>query len=101
MDVDWAKFWLDLFIWAVAMAIAIGAWIRSGNKRNQTSINGFQEELHLLDKRVQSVEALAKAAPTHNDITELREQTAELGSKLDGMQNTLDLIHGYLLNKKD
>ncbi|MGH1460986.1 MAG: DUF2730 family protein [Neptuniibacter sp.] len=101
MDASWAKFWFDVAVWIIAMGFAVSAWIRSGNKRNQASIHELQEELHRLDKRVQTVETLVKAAPTHEDITQLREQTAELDSKLDGMQNTLNLIHQYLLNKKD
>lgn len=103
MDVNWDafKFWLDFIVWIIAMAVAIAAWVRSGSNKNKETINEVQGDIHQLDKRIQAVEALAKAAPTHEDITQLREQTAELGSKLDGMRNTLNLIHQYMLNKKD
>jgi uncharacterized coiled-coil DUF342 family protein len=103
MDVNWdaLKFWLDFIVWMIAMAVSIGAWIRSGSNKNKETINEVQDDIHQLDKRIQAVETLAKAAPTHEDIARLREQTSELDSKLDGMQNTLNLIHQYLLNKKD
>ncbi|WP_420555195.1 hypothetical protein [Neptuniibacter marinus] len=103
MDVNWDafKFWLDFIVWVIAMFVAIAAWVRSGSNKNKETIDQAQGDIHRLDKRIQAVETLAKAAPTHEDIARLREQTSELDSKLDGMQNTLNLIHQYLLNKKD
>lgn len=99
MEVNWdaAKFLLDFVVWLIAMALAIAAWIRSGSNKNKDSILEINQKLHGHDKRIQAVEDYTEDAPTHEDITKLRVETAALNAKLTEMHNTLNLIRSYLI----
>lgn len=102
-SVNWdaAKFWVDMFQFLFTLAVAIWVAIRTGQDKNRLAIEQMDERQDELEKRLQATEAHQEHAPTHEDITQLREQTAELGSTLGEMKNTLALIHQYLMHKKD
>lgn len=104
MDVinwDAAKFWLDVGQWVVTIAIGIAVWIRTGRNQNRNAIDALDQQQDALERRVLTVENHLKHAPTHEDITKVREEIAGMQSALNTNTSMVQRVHDYLLNKKD
>ena len=89
---DAAKFWFDLFKWVIAIVVAIALWIRSGRDKNG-------EALEQLERRVLTIEEHLKHAPTHEDISRVREEISGMKTALHTNTQVVQRIHDYLLNK--
>ncbi len=99
MDYNELKLWLDLAQWIATILLGLFVWIDKRRKDNTDKIDQLKLGQEKLNHRLVKVEVHARLAPTHEDITALREQNASTQSKLDRVTNTLDRIHDHLMNK--
>lgn len=94
------KFWLDVAQWLVTLSLALFVWFDRGRRDNQGAIKELTQKMERIEHRVLKTEEQMLHIPTHDDIAQLRAQTAALESKLDGVGHTVDVIHDYLMNQK-
>ncbi|ASP37865.1 hypothetical protein CHH28_03880 [Bacterioplanes sanyensis] len=111
LDYRALKFWFDIAQLAVLALFATYTWMLSRYKANESSIVKTKEQLTLsmqkIDERVAHLEAELAHAPSHEDMTVLHSRINEAAQKLTSVQgelkqmnNTMQLMHQHLLNKK-
>lgn len=100
MDYSELKLYLDLAQWIATILLGVFVWIDKRRKDNTDKIDALKLGQEKLNHRLVKVEEHARHAPTHEDITALREQNASTQSKLDRVTDTLDRIHDYLMNNR-
>jgi hypothetical protein len=98
-DYNALKFYLDMAQWVATLLLGVFMWVDKRRRDNTSGIDKLNSNHTALERRVVTVEEHLRHAPTHEDISALREQNAALQSKLDRVTNTLDRIHDYLMNK--
>lgn len=99
MDVNWdaGKFLLELLQFVITVVVAIWAAVRFGQERNKSAIDTMDQRQDELERRILMTEKDLEHAATHDDIAKLQSQFSALDSKLTEMNNTLKLIHSYML----
>lgn len=97
---DAAKVLLDLLQWVVMLAIGIKVWISNGQNQNKKAISDINQQQQDLDKRVLAVEEHLRHAPTHEDISEVREEMSGIKANLHQNTEMLRRVHDYLMTGK-
>lgn len=76
-----------------------------GQERWATQFSGIDGQLRDHRDRIARLETAVKAGPTHDDLSSLHERITGVGKsvssltgKFEGANNTLQLIHSFLLN---
>lgn len=101
-NVNWdaAKFWLDVLQWVLTILVAVAMWIRTGRSDNRAAIDGAYSKIREQDQRLSALEEAQRHAPTHQDITALREEVAGMQSTLNTNTQMIQRVHDYLLINK-
>jgi oligoendopeptidase F len=108
MDIDLAKFLLQLLEFIVVGACSVYVYIANKNRVTNQRINemeaGLESKIDDHSERLSHLEARADGAPTHNDLSALHEKINKvgedvkgIGGQFEGVKNLLNTIHQYLL----
>lgn len=97
---DALKFWLDVAQWVFTVGVMVFVWIDRGRSDNRGLIKQLHDRHDALERRLITAEEGLKRAPTHDDISALREEQASTRATVERMASSVDRIHDYLMNNK-
>lgn len=111
MELDYKAlgFWLQFIQVAATVLVFLYVWITNRQKVNSDAIEKMREqfsaEVNEIDDRLIRVEQDIKHLPTHEDVSDLRtsigttnQNLTELRGTINQINNTVSLMHSYLLN---
>lgn len=112
MNMDAAKFWLDVVQFILMGAIAFYMHIVARQRVTQDKLDAHMAEvtqtLNGLGQRLARVEEAHRHSPTHGDmgalakeLGELRGDVQQMAGGLEGIRRAVDLINQHLLSRHE
>lgn len=111
MDIELAKFTLQLLEFVVVGACSIYVYIANKNRVTNTRIDqmetGIEAKIDGHGERIAKLEVKVRASPGHADLSGLHEKINKVGADVStlsgefhGVRNLLNTIHQHLLDRK-
>lgn len=111
MDMESVKFGFQVLQFIATGCVGFYVYMSNKDKVTNDRISGLEDDiettLHTHGERLSTLEQAIKNAPSHRDLGDVYSEihgvgrnVSDLSGRIEGMQNTLNLIHEKLLRDK-